>query len=118
MNNGDLAIFSGTGTILWESGTGVSDARLKTNIVPIEGSLDKLSKIKCFYYKYDKSIDPTERRRIGVSAENICSVFKEAAPSADRVNLERLVPLIVNAIKELKVENDLLEREISRLEQV
>jgi len=99
-----------------------SDIRLKTDIESIDSPLDKVCKISGFTYKHNETakvecnIDTGDQRFVGVSAQDVQQVLPEAvkpAPSNDNyltVQYEKLVPLLIEAIKELKDEVDELKR--------
>jgi hypothetical protein len=94
-----------------------SDIRLKTNIKPIENSLDKVCKLHGFTYNFNDlaySLGLTSTQRIaGVSAQDVYAVLPEAVkpapanPDYMTVQYEKLVPLLIEAIKEL---SDRLEK--------
>ena len=95
-----------------------SDIRLKKDIEPIKNALEKVQSLRGFTYSHNetaKELGFTEERRwSGVSAQEIEKVLPEAvfpAPVDDKyltVQYEKLVPLLIEAIKELKEEvNDL-----------
>ena len=95
-----------------------SDIRLKTDIEPIKNALEKVQSIRGFTYSHNETAKELgfkdERRWSGVSAQEIEKVLPEAvfpAPVDDKyltVQYEKLVPLLIEAIKELKEEvNDL-----------
>jgi len=97
-----------------------SDIRLKTNIEPIENALDKVLALNGFTYNFNEigkelGFD-TSIRHAGVSAQEVQAVLPEVvapAPVSDEyitVKYEKLVPLLIEAIKELKVEIDELKR--------
>jgi len=98
-----------------------SDIRLKTDIESIDNALDKVCKISGFTYKHNEAakvrcnIDTGDQRYVGVSAQDVQQVLPEAvkpAPSNDEyltVQYEKLVPLLIEAIKELKNEIDELK---------
>ena len=98
-----------------------SDIRLKTDIESIDNALDKICKISGFTYKHNEAakvrcnIDTGDQRYVGVSAQDVQQVLPEAvkpAPSNDEyltVQYEKLVPLLIEAIKELKNEIDELK---------
>lgn len=97
-----------------------SDERLKTNIEPIVDSLDKVIKLNGFTYNFNEigeklGFDPS-LRHAGVSAQEVQAVLPEAvcpSPASDEyltVKYEKLVPLLIEAIKELKAEIDDLKR--------
>jgi hypothetical protein len=99
-----------------------SDERLKTKIGNIEDPLGKVHAIKTMLYHaneiavslgYDASI-----QEVGVSAQSVQAVQPEAvapAPIDDRyltVRYEKLVPLLIEAIKALDHKVDALAKEL------
>jgi hypothetical protein len=91
-----------------------SDERLKTNIEPIENAVDKVLKLRGFTYNFNEigeelGFDRT-KKHVGVSAQEVQAVLPEAvcaAPASDKyltVQYEKLVPLLIEAIKDLKKE--------------
>ena len=93
-----------TGTI-----TDVSDARLKENIVPVTGALDKVRAIDGVYFNM---IDTPGRTEVGVLAQDVREVLPEAVSIIDPengyygVNYNGILPVMLEAIKELKTEKD------------
>ena len=96
-----------------------SDERLKTKTGDIENALDKVCQIETLLYHanetavalgYDASI-----QEVGVTAQSVQKVQPEivvSAPIDDKyltVRYEKLVPLLIEAIKELKAEIDELK---------
>jgi hypothetical protein len=96
-----------------------SDERLKTKTGDIENALDKVCQIETLLYHanetavalgYDASIP-----EVGVTAQSVQKVQPEIvvpAPIDDKyltVRYEKLVPLLIEAIKELKAEIDALK---------
>jgi hypothetical protein len=96
-----------------------SDERLKTKTGDIENALDKVCQIETLLYHanetavalgYDASI-----QEVGVTAQSVQKVQPEIvvpAPIDDKyltVRYEKLVPLLIEAIKELKAEIDELK---------
>ena len=96
-----------------------SDIRLKKDIEPIKNALEKVQSLCGFTYSHNeiaKELGFTEERRwSGVSAQEIEKVLPEAvfpAPIDDKyltVQYEKIVPLLIEAIKELKKEIDELK---------
>ena len=100
-----------------------SDERLKTKISNISNALDKIQQLNGFYYT-NNDLAKTfgykeEDTQIGVSAQEVKEVFPEIvslAPFDSRsgksesgenyltVDYTKLVPVLIEAIKELKVE--------------
>ena len=98
-----------------------SDIRLKTAIQPIENAVAKVLKLNGFTYELNELAETLGyeldgERYAGVSAQDVKEVLPEAvkpAPaSADylTVQYEKLVPLLIEAIKELKSEIEELKK--------
>jgi hypothetical protein len=96
-----------------------SDERLKTNIEPLENALDKVLALNGFTYNFNEigqslGFDGLVRY-VGVSAQEVQAVLPEAVkpapadPNYITVQYEKLVPLLIEAIKELKAEIDELK---------
>jgi len=99
-----------------------SDMRLKNVSGPVLGALDKVSKINTFYYTPNKmalsiGADNEMKTRIGVSAQQMQEILPEVVFDSPlgqgyiTVQYERIVPLLIEAIKELKAEVDRLNKE-------
>ena len=91
-----------------------SDERLKENIQPLENALDKVLALNGFTYNFNEigqslGFDGTTTY-VGVSAQEVQAVLPEAVKPAPAdsnyitVQYEKLVPLLIEAIKELKAE--------------
>jgi hypothetical protein len=87
-----------------------SDDRLKTRLGGIEDALEKLGTLSGFYYEPNETAQALgydRVREVGVSAQQVQAVMPEIvvpAPIDDKyltVRYERLVPLLIEAIKEL-----------------
>ncbi|MGI0115221.1 tail fiber domain-containing protein [Zooshikella sp. RANM57] len=120
-----------------------SDYRLKTNVLSLQNSLDKLSTIKGVSYNYDipmseehnaliqslpaadqqscsekfNKLTQIQNEQIGVIAQDVQAVFPELVSNKCgylQVDYVGLIPVMIEAIKELKQEvNDLKnERQI------
>ena len=90
-----------------------SDDRLKDNLGLIENALDKLCSLSGFYYKPNEiaqDLGYTPVKSVGVSAQQVQAVLPEVvapAPIDDKyltVHYEKLIPLVIEAIKELRAE--------------
>jgi hypothetical protein len=98
--------------------TDVSDIRLKENIKPLNNSLEKLQTLKGYTFNM---INDTQRQ-IGVMAQDVQKEFSEAVSIVDEengylgVDYTQLVPVLIEAIKDLKAENDDLKKRIEILE--
>lgn len=99
-----------------------SDDRLKTRIGNIESALDKLLSLNGFYYQANETAQAlgyTVKKEVGVSAQEVQKVMPEIvvpAPIDEKyltVHYERLLPLVIEAIKELSAEVNELKQKIS-----
>lgn len=96
-----------------------SDERLKTRLGTIENALAKVQTLDGFYYEPNETAQALGyevKREVGVSAQQVQAIMPEVvapAPIDDNyltVRYERLVPLLIEAIKELKAEVDELKK--------
>ena len=87
-----------------------SDDRLKTRLGLIENALDKVNSLNGFYYEANQTAQDlgyTVRKEVGLSAQEVQSILPEIvvpAPIDEKyltIHYERVVPLLVEAIKEL-----------------
>lgn len=90
-----------------------SDERLKDNIKPIENALDKVSKLGGYEFDWNDKQDVYKGHDIGVIAQEVEAVFPELVTDRDNgfkaVKYEKLVPALIEAIKELKAEVESLK---------
>jgi hypothetical protein len=99
-----------------------SDDRLKRDKVGISGALDKVLSLNGFTYNFNETAGNlgfnTEVRYAGVSAQEVKKVLPEAVKPApvdnkyDTVQYEKLVPLLIEAIKEQQVQIDELKAKL------
>ena len=96
-----------------------SDDRLKTRLGNIENALDKVNQLTGFYYEANKTAQDlgyTVKREVGVSAQEVQKVLPEIvvpAPIDDKyltIYYDKLVPLLIEAIKELNAKVEKLEK--------
>ena len=89
---------------------GTSDERLKDNITPISEPLYKLSKVGGYTFDWNDKQDTYEGHDVGVIAQEIQEVLPEVVTERDNgylaVKYEKIVPLLIESIKELKQEID------------
>jgi hypothetical protein len=101
-----------------------SDAAFKTDIEPIENALDAVNQIDgvTYYWKQDQYPDKQfdDHRQIGLIAQQVKEVLPEAVSMQEdgyyAIDYSRLTPLLLEAIKQLKSENDDLKARIEALE--
>ena len=94
-----------------------SDDRLKTRGSNIQNPLEKLQKLNGFYYQANEvavELGYEKKDEVGVSAQEVQSVLPEIvvpAPIDDKyltVYYEKLIPLLIEAVKELSDQVDAL----------
>lgn len=101
-----------------------SDDRLKENKVPIINALDKVNSLTGFTYTWNKKASDlglsSKESQVGVSAQEVQSVLPEVVSTESLneenillVKYEKLVPLLIEAIKEQNIRIDELERKLS-----
>lgn len=111
----------------------LSDVRLKKNVTPIRNALTRIDRLQGVYFDWrrpgERSIGkgvnlPVKQRQIGFLAQDLGKVLPEAVSVAndrDRtmsVSESKIVPLLVEAIKELKTLNVRQADELRRLRQM
>ena len=94
----------------------ISDARLKTEIRPIDDALDKVDRIHGVYYK--RTDKHTGRDEICVIAQEVQSVLPEAVDMVGdtlAVNYPGLIGVLIEGMKELRKENRVLKEQMERM---
>jgi len=99
--------------------TVVSDARDKTNFAPVPHGLEFVNQLKptAYQFKENRETDvPTGIVRYGFKAQDILALEGDTPVIIDtedldklRFNSDSLIPVLVNAIKELTARLELLE---------
>jgi hypothetical protein len=99
-----------------------SDDRLKTKLGNIENALSKVEQLSGFYYQANEiaqELGYNAKREVGVSAQEVQKVMPEViapAPIDEQyltVKYERMVPLLIEAIKELKQQVDDIKNQLN-----
>ena len=125
LTNND-AVFGGNISAVGDITAFVSDIRLKANIEPISNALDKVLSLNGFTYNFNEigkelGFD-VDIRHSGVSAQDIQKVLPESVAPAPAnedyltVKYEKLVPLLIEAIKEQQSQINTLKSKIEKLE--
>jgi len=87
---------------------GSSDRNLKDNIQPIENSLEKIDKIGGYTFVWNDNQSTYKGKDIGVVAQEIQEILPEIVATRANgylgVKYEKIVPLLIESIKELKKE--------------
>lgn len=95
-----------------------SDARLKHDVTPLEGSLDRLLQLRgvSFIYNDPRAINEPPGRRVGMVAQEVERVFPEwvetGASGYKMLTFSGFEALTVESLRELKAENARLRREL------
>ena len=98
--------------------TAYSDARIKENVVTIDGALDKVNAMRGVYY--NKIDDPEKTKEIGFIAQEVNEVLPEAVTYAEDVDqygvkYGNVTALLVEAVKELSDQVRDLKAELEEL---
>ena len=96
-----------------------SDMRLKNNLKVIEGALDKIDGIAGYEFDWNDNSPGWARERghdVGVVAQEIEKIHPEIVEERKNgylgVDYKRLVPLLIQSIKELKQEVEELKKKV------
>ena len=120
--NGCIKNFTGTGIV----GTCSSDRRLKKDITPFGPVLNQLTALQPVHYFWRASDFPDRHfgnsQNYGLIAQDVEQVLPElVATDSDgykAVDYSKLPLLTIQAVKELKAENDTLKERVAELEQL
>ena len=102
----------------------LTETKVKRNITTIDDALDKVSRMNGYYYDCRTDEYPelrfSEDRQIGFLADEVNKVVPEAVSENELgltgVSYSRITALLVEAVKELKEENEQLKTRIDALE--
>jgi hypothetical protein len=97
-----------------------SDERLKDNVTTIDNALDKVSQLRGVTYDWKDDVEekgflPSMKHETGVIAQEVQKVIPDAVVPAPfdneylTVQHEKIIPVLIEAIKELKAEIDELK---------
>ena len=119
--NGCIKNFAGTGLV----GTCSSDRRLKKNITPFAPMLDKVTALQPVHYFWRSDEFPDRHfgstQNYGLIAQDVEQVLPElVATDSDgykAVDYSKLPLLTIQAMKELKAENDALKQQVVQLKE-
>ena len=124
---GGSATITGTLGVTGDITSQASDKRLKENIITITSALDKVNKLNGVYFNFTDEANKlnknlSKNRQVGFLAQEIQSVLPEIVKPAPfdidsdgnsisgenylTIHYEKVVPLLLQAIKELKFELD------------
>ena len=95
-----------------------SDIRYKENIVPIDNALDKIMSLSGYYYSFKAKDFPDmgfdSQKQIGIIAQEVEEVLPEVVTTLQNgykaVDYPKLIPLLIQGIKEQQQQIDELKR--------
>ena len=96
-----------------------SDDRLKKRLGNVEAALEKICSLKGFYYEANETAQALGYeavRSVGISAQDLQKVLPEAVHPAPvdsqylTADYARVVPLLIEAIKELSADLEMLKK--------
>jgi hypothetical protein len=107
------------GTIQGQNIVNPSDVRLKKHIKPIKNALDNVTHLRGITFRWkDKKKD--KKQLLGVIAQELETVFPEVVSTDNNgyksVDYSSLVAPLIEAVKELKAENEALKERLEALE--
>ena len=119
----DLGAISASGDIVADGDIiayNASDKNLKDNIQVIKGSLDKIGDISGVEFDWNEKSPGWAQERghdVGVIAQEVQKVLPEIVTKRKNgylgVDYKRLVPLLIESIKELKEEVEILKKKVN-----
>ena len=121
--SGGNLVIQGGGSFTQDIVAFASDDRLKTNRLPITGALDKVCSLNGFTFNFNETAGKLgfdiDIRYAGVSAQEVEKVLPEAVQPAPvdneyiTVQYEKIVPLLIEAVKELSDKVSALEERLN-----
>ncbi|MFH0865901.1 MAG: tail fiber domain-containing protein [Bacteroidota bacterium] len=99
----------------------LSDSQLKTNIAPLNGSLTMLMQLNGIYFEWDSLQYPSvyfeQGRQIGLTAQDVQPVIPEVvktdAQGYSYIEYNRLIPVLIESIKEQQSTIDTLQNQLA-----
>jgi len=96
-----------------------SDGTLKKDITPVPDALNRVCQLRGVNYRWKNEIMDENKLHIGVIAQEVEKVFPETVATIEGekyVSYDELVGALIEAVKDLKKENDGLKQKVSDLE--
>jgi hypothetical protein len=126
-NNAPTVRLQVTGDIIANSIAGSSDVRFKTNIAPIASPLQKVLALRGVNFNWNTSEFPqkmfSEKRTLGFIAQEVEKVLPEivqtenTAEGYKSVQYDKVVALLVEAMKEQQKQINQLQKQVKKLRQ-
>ncbi len=121
-NDGNVVLIR-NGSSVWAINNYVSDARLKEDIKPLgDGVLEKVKQLNAKTYLWKGNLmGKGDKREIGLIAQEVQEVFPEVVSKVgmdDNLGIayQNLVPVLVEAVKELSAKVEALEAQLQTKE--
>ena len=124
-NNAPTVRLQVTGDIIANSIAGSSDARFKTNIVPITNPLQKVLALRGVNFNWNTSAFPqrkfSDQRTLGFIAQEVEKVIPEIVQTENTsegyksVQYDKVVALLVEAMKEQQKQINQLKKQVKQL---
>ena len=96
-----------------------SDARLKKDVVTIDGALEKVGKLRGVQFQWKDTQHHAEGKQIGFIAQEAVAIVPEVVDVQDGTYAMQYAPLtalLVEAVKVLKTENEELRQRLAAVE--
>jgi len=122
----DMRNLAGSGSGAWltvrcHGVVQLSDARAKSNVRPIADALSQVARLRGVAFEWKADAAPGQRtRELGLIAQEVQQVVPEAVTISEHgagLSYSALVPLLIEAVKELKQENEQLKAKFAQLQQ-
>ena len=113
-NGTDLRVVGGDVVAFYSS-----DKRLKDNITPISNPIKKILQIGGYTFNWNEKQDTYEGQDVGVIAQEVEKVLPEVVENRENgykaVKYEKMVPLLIEAIKDQQKQIDELKELVNKL---
>jgi len=109
-HSGGLTVNSSSNIFYATDFVASSDERLKIKVGTLDNALDKICALDGFLYTWNDKAESEDKEtvQVGISAQQVQEVLPEAVDEGDNgylgVKYDKLVPLLIESIKELKSE--------------
>jgi hypothetical protein len=102
----------------------VSDGRLKKDVTPVINGLDKIKQLNGITFNWDKTLRPDlnvdDKNHLGLIAQDVEAILPQVVTTGDdefgtkTIAYSDIVPVLIEAIKELSAKNTALEEILQR----
>ena len=104
----------------------VSDSRFKKDITSIENALNKVNQLNGVSFNWDKTLRPDlnldDKNHLGLIAQDVETILPQVVSTGEdeqqtkTITYSDIVPVLIEAIKELSAKNTSLEERLTALE--